>query len=116
MANFEAWQRVDFHGAAKLLDMPGPMFTGDRKAYLFGAEVFSDGVPVNLFGTVTGIVTVNETDSASVSGSLSGNKAYAVIPGSVFQAPGSVRVALRLTDGDARTVLAAWCGNVQSEG
>ncbi|MBR4458909.1 MAG: hypothetical protein IKS31_08120 [Clostridia bacterium] len=116
--HFEKWIPVD------LLRLPGlvtdigmPVFTGDSRPVRIGAVVTRGGESVTLSGTVFGLVTRPDGTSFTFEGSLGegeeADRAWIDLPEAAFAVPGRITAALRLHDGDEKTVLLAVSATVR---
>ncbi len=112
MAVFETWVNRDLKKIMTAEDIRGTVFTLDSLGNKIGVRVFSDGVPVELSGSVNGYCILADGTTVPVTGTRSGNEAYIVLPQSAYAVPGMIRIAIKLTDGSAITTLAALIGSV----
>lgn len=92
------------------------MFTEDSLGNLVGVNVYSDGEPVTLSGTVVGYCILANGSSIPVSGTRTSNKAYIIMPEVAYKVPGLIVIILKLTDGNATTTLAAVSATVMGIG
>lgn len=112
MARFETWVNRDLKKIMTAEDIRGTVFTLDNLGNLIGVRVFSDGVPVELSGSVNGYCILADGTTVPVAGTRSGNEAYIILPQSAYAVPGMIRIAIKLTDGSTITTLAALIGSV----
>ena len=112
MARFETWVNRDLKKIMTAEDIRGTVFTLDNRGNLIGVRVFSDGVPVELSGSVNGYCILADGTTVPVAGTRSGNEAYIILPQSAYAVPGMIRIAIKLTDGSTITTLAALIGSV----
>lgn len=94
----------------------GLMFNEDSLGNLIGVNVYSDGEPVTLSGTVVGYCILANGTSIPVSGTRTSNKAYIIMPEVAYKVPGLIVIILKLTDGTATTTLAAVSATVMGIG
>jgi hypothetical protein len=107
LARFETWVDCDLKKAVMMHFPAGLMFNEDSLGNLIGVNVYSDGEPVTLSGSVVGYCILANGSSIPVSGTRTSNKAYIVMPEVAYTVPGLIVIVLKLTDGDATTTLAA---------
>lgn len=112
MAQFEKWIRCDLEKLPKLTILRAEAFSQDVLANRIGAQVYSHGQPVQLSGTVKGYVLLPGGTTKEISGYTSGNKAYVNLPTAVYADPGTIRVVVKLLEGDDITTLCAVEGTV----
>lgn len=107
MAQVETWVDCDLKKPVLMHYPKGLMFSEDNLGNLVGVNVYSDGEPVTLAGSVTGYCILANGASIPVAGTRSANKAYIVIPQTVYNVPGMIVVIIKLTEGSTITTLAA---------
>lgn len=112
MAIAETWLNCDLKRPVIVHQMNGNVFSHDDGGSLIGVNVFSNGAPVALSGTVVGYCIVPDGSTISVAGTRSGNQAYIILPESVLLLPGMVNIVIKLTDNNAVTTLAAVVASV----
>ena len=113
MAHFETWYKTDLQRTPQVQAIMGNTFTQDNLGNLMGAVVTDGGEPVALTGTATGYVIRPDGNTVVITGTVDGDRAYIILPEAAYAVPGMITVTLRLVDGSAKTVLAAWAVNVQ---
>lgn len=107
MARIETWVQQDLGNTVKIRYLEGNIFSLDNQGNLIGVEVFENGQPASLSGTVAANVIRADGGTVAVSGTLDGNKAYVVLPQSAYLVPGALAVVIKLTTGGIVTTLAA---------
>ena len=113
MAVIETWFNQDLQKPVKVQYLDGNVFSLDNSGNLVGVNVFNNGSPATLAGTVSG--SVIRSDGATVaisSGTLSGNKCSIVLPQSALAVPGVISVIIKLTNSSVVTTLCAVVANV----
>ena len=110
---FETWYKTDLQRPPQVQTIHGNVFTQDNMGNLVGAVVTDGGEPVALTGTATGYVIRPDGNTVVITGTVDGDRAYIILPEAAYAVPGMITVTLRLVDGSAKTVLAAWAVNVQ---
>lgn len=107
MAQIETWLRQELTEPVKVNYLDGNVFCADDKGNLVGVEVYKGGSPVTLSGSCTGYCVLATGVSIPVAGTVSGNKAYIVLPDSAYSTPGVINIILKLTENNTVTTLAA---------
>ena len=106
MPKVEYWYKQDLKKPVKPQTYNGSVFTLDNVGSLVGVEVYSDGEPVTLTGTVNGYVILpDEKTTVPVSGTRSENKAYIALPQSALAYPGFIKITIKLTNSSEITTL-----------
>lgn len=115
---FERWVPVDLAvPCGTVVDIGFPTFTGDDLSVRFGAVITRDGEEVTAAGTVQGYVILpNGTTLPAITGDKEGNRCWIDLPEDAFALQGRIQVALRVTHGGSKTVLAAATGIVRIAG
>ena len=112
MAVIETWFNQDLKKPVKVQYLDGSLFTADNKGNLIGVNVFSDGEPATLTGSVTGYCVLSTGVSVPVAGTVTGSQAYIILPDSAYTTPGVINIILKLTSGTDVTTIAAIVSNV----
>lgn len=112
MALIETWLNCDTTKLVTVKALDGNVFSADNEGNLLGVYVSKKGQPVELSGSVIGYVIRPDGETVAVPGSLSGNRAWIVLPQSAYAVVGQISIAIRLVDGSEKTVLAACTGYV----
>lgn len=107
MAHVETWVDCDLKKPVLMHYPKGLMFSEDNLGNLIGVNVYSDGEPVTLAGSVTGYCILANGASIPVAGTRNANKAHIVIPQTAYNVPGMIVVIIKLTEGSTTTTLAA---------
>ena len=81
------------------------MFTGDAKSDTIYVEVYNDGVPYNLTGTVTLNCIRVDGATVAVTGSISGNVAQATLAQACCAISGPLAVVMKITSGDVTSTI-----------
>ena len=107
MAKIETWFNQDLKEPVKVRHLDGVVFSADNKGNLVGVNVFSDGSPVTLSGSCTGYCVLATGAQIPVAGTISGNRAYIILPDSAYNVPGPINIILKILSGtDVTTVCA----------
>ena len=111
MAVIETWFKQDLKSMVAVHPLPGNVFTADNDGNLIGIEVFDDGAPADLAGTVSANVIRPDGGTVSVGGTLAdGNRCSVILPQAAYAYPGPVAVIIKLTSGTTVTTIGAAVG------
>lgn len=116
MAQIETWVSQDLKEPVRMNYPKGNLYSDDNQGNLVGVRVFDNGSPASLSGAVTGYCVLATGVAIPVSGTLSGNSAYIVLPDSAYSVPGLINIIIKLTSGSTVTTLAAICMTVVGVG
>lgn len=116
VARFETWLDCDLKKPLMMNYPKGLMFSEDNLGNLVGVNVFSDGAPVTLSGSVVGYCILANGTSIPVAGTRTANMAYIIMPETAYKVPGLIVVVIKLVDGGAITSLAALTATVAGIG
>ena len=104
MAMIETWYRQDLTQPVQVHHLPGNVFSQDNQGNIIGVEVFADGVPATLTGTVTANIVRSDGGTVGATGTLSGNKLSVVLPAAAYAVPGVISIVLKLSNGETSKV------------
>lgn len=107
MARIESWFKQDLTKPVKVHAISGNLFSADNQGNLIGVEVFNNGEPVTLSGTVSANVIRPDGGTVAVTGSYTGNRASVILPAAAYAYPGIETIVLKLTESEVVTTLAA---------
>lgn len=96
MAMFETWLKSDFQEDLTVEHLKGNFFSGDSLGNLVGVEVFDNGEPASLSGSVVGYVIRADGSTVVVPGSLSGNRASIVLPACAYNVYGIMSIVIKV--------------------
>ena len=99
MAQIETWYRQDLTQPVQVHHLPGNVFSQDNQGNIIGVEVFEDGVPATLSGTVSANIVRSDGGTVAATGTLSGNKLSVALPAAAYAVPGIISIVLKLTTG-----------------
>lgn len=99
MAQIETWYRQDLKQPVQVHHLPGNVFSQDNQGNLLGVEVYDDGVPASLSGTVSANIVRSDGGTVAATGTVSGNKMTVVLPAAAYAVPGIISVVLKLVAG-----------------
>ena len=112
MAQLETWFNQDIHAPVKVHYLDGNVFSQDNFGNIIGVNVFDNGSPASLSGSVSAHVIRADGATVAVEGILSENRAYASFPASAYAVPGVISIIIKLTTGSVITTLCAVVANV----
>lgn len=96
MAQFETWLKTDLKKPIVVEPLKGCIFTEDNEANLIGVEIFDGGSAASVSGSVTGYIIRQDGATVTVTGTLSSNKAYIVLPSSAYAVSGNVSIVIKV--------------------
>ena len=96
MAVFETWLRSDLKKPLVVQKLTGNLFSADNEGNKIGVEVLDNGAAASLSGSVYGYVIRADGATVTVTGTLSNNKAYIVLPSSVYSVVGQVSIVIKV--------------------
>ena len=107
MAQIETWYQQDLTQPVQVHYLPGNVFSQDNQGNIVGVEVFDDGVPATLSGTVSANIVRSDGGTVAETGTISGNKLFVALPAAAYSVPGTISIVLKLTTGGVVTTLLA---------
>lgn len=105
MAQFKQWFEQDFTEKIEIRHCESVMFSGDDQGTIVGVYLYENGVPYSGGGTVAGAVKRSDGGLVAMTGALSGNAAYVVIPPAALAVAGPIGVHLVLSSGNSTTTI-----------
>ena len=108
----ESWFNQDLKEPVKVRYLDGNVFSADNAGNLIGVNVFSNGQPASLGGTVSANVIRSDGVTVPVSGALSGNKVTVVLNQSCYAVSGPISIIFKITYNGAITTVCAVVANV----
>lgn len=113
MARLETWYKQDLKRPL-VVHKHTDVFNQDSMGNLIGVEVYSDGEPVALSGSISGYCLLADgTTVPAVGASRSGNKASVLIPQTAYSVPGPITITIKNVDGENIATLCATVGIVR---
>lgn len=112
MARIETWFYQDLQKPVKVHYLDGNVFSQDSNGNVLGVNVYDNGNPVTLSGTVAASIIRSDGATVAATGSFSANRASVVLPQAAYAVPGVLSVVIKLTNGADITTLCAIVGNV----
>lgn len=107
MAQIETWYNQDLKQPVKVHYLHGNVFSQDNQGNILGVNVFDDGSPASLSGTVSAYIIRSDGATVPATGSISGNKASVALPEAAYAIPGIISVVMKLTAGAVVVTLLA---------
>ena len=104
--------RCDIQGPVRVRYLDGNLFSMDKAANIINVDVFDNGVPVQVGGSVTAEVIRADGGTVTVSGTVSGNRASVTLPQACYAVVGAISVVIKVTEGTTITTIAAFVANV----
>ena len=112
MAVIETWYEQDLKQPVKVNYLDGNVFSQDNQGNLVGVRVFDDGEPATLSGSVSASVIRADGATVAVSGVLSSNECYVILPQAAYAVPGVLSVVIKIASGSTVTTVCAMITNV----
>ena len=107
MAQNEIWLKSDVKKMISVEKMKGALFFSDENANLIGVEVFDNGTPKTLDGTVTASVIRQDGETITLAGSKQANRACVVLSDDCYEVTGLISVCIKIESGSAVATIAA---------
>lgn len=112
MAMIETWFSQDLNEPVQVHQLDGNVFSQDNQGNLIGVNVFDGDEPATLSGSVSASVIRSDGSTVAVTGVLSGNSCYVILPAAAYAVPGIISIVIKLTGGGSTTTLCAVVANV----
>lgn len=116
MAVIESWFDQDMNEIVKVRHLCGCVFDADNRGNLVGVRAYKNGSPFNLTGNCSGYCILANGATVPVSGVVSGNTAYIILPDTAYAVPGPISIILKLVTSTSITTLAAITSTVYGVG
>ena len=107
MPQVKTWLKTDLSKPIQLRSLNGELFTFDNQGNIIGVEVYENGEPVTLTGTIAGYVIRPDGETVYIEGEKYGNRAKIVLPSTAYAYAGEITIIIRCVNGDEKTVIAA---------
>lgn len=108
----ETWFNQDTQKAVKVQYLDGNVFSQDNNGNKVGVNLFTNGSPDDVVGTISANVIRADGATLAVSGSSSGNQAWVVLPQSAYAVPGVLSIVIKASSSGDVTTLCAVVANV----
>jgi len=115
---FEQWEYINLLAGAGKFQVKGGLFARDVNGNRLGLHMYHGNDKAALSGTVQGIAKFSPNsdniEKFEFTGEIgqNGSDVWVDLPKECYYYPGPMTVAIRLVDGDSRTVLATFSGHV----
>lgn len=109
---FEKWFRVDLSKKAMTEWVGNSFFTNDNLGNIVGVELYDGMDPVDVPGTIQGIIILPNDGTITVNGSRTGNKAWIELPSTALALEGMITITIRATVSDRKVTLVQCSGRV----
>ena len=103
MAQRETWLQTDLKKPAQVQPLRGVMFSQDNQGDLVGVNVYDNGQPAQISGTVLGYIIKDNGETVSVTGTLQENRAWIVLPANAYDVVGMIHIAIQLKANSSQT-------------
>ena len=112
MALVETWLNCELTEPVKVHYLKGNVFSMDSLGNRIGVNVYKNGEPATLSGSVNGYCVLSSGATVPVVGVRLNNTVYIDLIQDCYAIPGPISIAIKLTDGDTITTLACIVANV----
>ena len=113
MAVIESWFAQDLKKPVRVQYLDGVVFTQDNAGNLVGVNVFDEGEPASLSGTVSANVIRSDGGTVAIeSGTISGNQVSVVLPQAAYAVPGVISIIIKITASSVVTTICCVVANV----
>jgi hypothetical protein len=112
MALVETWLNCELTEPVKVHYLKGNVFSMDSLGNRIGVNVYKNGQPATLSGSVNGYCVLSSGATVPVPGVRSGSTVYVDLIQDCYAISGPISIAIKLTDGDTITTLACIVANV----
>lgn len=109
---FETWLNCDLAEGVLVTPLAGNVFSQDKLANKIGVIVTKNGEPVTLTGDVQGTIIRADETSVVVTGELSGNRAWIVLPQTAYAVVGAIQITIRIIETNTKYTIGACSGYV----
>lgn len=109
---FEKWFRADLSKKAMTEWVGSSFFTNDNLSNIIGVELYDGMDPVDVPGTIQGIIILPNDGTITVNGSRTGNKAWIELPSTALALDGMITITIRATISDRKVTLVQCRGRV----
>lgn len=107
MAQIETWYTQDLKQPVKVHYLDGNVFSQDNQGNVIGVEVFNNGNPAELAGSVSASIIRSDGGTVAATGVLSNNKVSVTLPAAAYAVPGVISITLKLAGTNTVTTMLA---------
>ena len=113
MQTNELFFNSDLMKPIKVQYLDGNFFSQDVYGNVFTIDVFNNGVPAELAGTVSAdIIRPDGGTVTSTDGNINGNRIQITFPAAVYAVPGAISIVVKISDSTSVTTVLAVVTNV----
>lgn len=102
----------DIQQPVKVRYLDGYFFSKDSAGHRINVDVFDNGVPVSVGGSVSADVIRSDGETVPVTGAVSGNRAYVILPQAAYAVVGAVQITIKVTEGTTIVTIACFVAYV----
>lgn len=102
----------DIQQPVKVRYLDGYFFSKDSAGHRINVDVFDNGVPVSVGGSVSADVIRSDGETVPVTGAVSGNRAYVILPQAAYAVVGAVQITIKVTEGTTIVTIASFVAYV----
>ena len=95
LAVFETLIQSDLTKPVQVMPLVGNFFSSDNEGNRITVEVFENGSPASLSGSVIGYIIRADNVTVTVNGTLTGNKASILLPASAYTVVGLISIVIK---------------------
>ena len=98
----------DLQHPVKVRYLDGYFFSKDSAGHKINVDVFNNGVPVSVGGSVSAEVVRSDGETVPVTGAVSENRAYVILPQAAYAVVGAVQITIKVTEGTTIVTIACF--------
>ena len=102
----------DIQQPVKVRYLDGYFFRKDSAGHRINVDVFDNGVPVSVGGSVSAEVVRSDGETVPVTGAVSENRAYVILPQAAYAVVGAVQITIKVTEGTTIVTIACFVAYV----
>lgn len=102
----------DIQQPVKVRYLDGYFFSKDSAGHRINVDVFDNGVPVSVGGSVSAEVVRSDGETVPVTGAVSENRAYVILPQAAYAVVGAVQITIKVTEGTTIVTIACFVAYV----
>lgn len=102
----------DIQQPVKVRYLDGYFFSKDSAGHKINVDVFDNGVPVSVGGSVSAEVIRSDGETVPVTGAVSENRAYVILPQAAYAVVGAVQITIKVTEGATIVTIACFVAYV----
>lgn len=102
----------DIQQPVKVRYLDGYFFSKDSAGHRINVDVFDNGAPVSVGGSVSAEVVRSDGETVPVTGAVSANRAYVILPQAAYAVVGAVQITIKVTEGTTIVTIACFVAYV----